>query len=110
MGIEDGGDNEQESKERQENVQAKRYPSFDQEHGNKDAGHHRHRARERQNQEPPALRSRSEEIDLRRLKVLRQCAHFVLQTQESDSKVLIEAEPRERRAESYTNGTEQAQT
>ena len=59
---------------------------------------------------PPALCSRRERIDLRRLKVPRQCAHFVLQTQGSDSEVLIEAEPRERRAESYANGTEQAQT
>ncbi len=110
VGVEDRCDNEQESESRQENVQTDRNPPSDPEPGQGDDRDRRRSARERQNQEAPALRPRRDGTALHRLEVARQSAHLALQTQESDADTVVEAEPRERRADGHAEGTEQAHT
>ncbi len=110
MGIEDGCDDKQESESRQKNVPAERNPPSDQEGGQGDDRDRRSSARERQNQEAPAWRPRRDGTALRRFEVPRQRAHLALQAQKSDSHIVIEAEPRERRTDGHADGTEEAHT
>jgi hypothetical protein len=110
MGIEDGCNNEQESNNGQENVHADGNSASDQERSKGNDRYGGRSARESQNQESPCLGPRRDGTVSRRFKVPRQCADFVLQTYESDSEILIEAEPRECRTDGHADGTDQAYT